>query len=109
MEFLNPAALFGLLALPLLLIPYLVRKKPRRLVFSSLLLFIEGGAQASSRPLGRIHLPPVFFLQVLLPLLLILALSEPVFSGRPTNVAMVLDNSTSMQAMENGRNAARAR
>jgi multidrug efflux pump subunit AcrA (membrane-fusion protein) len=103
MEFLNPAALFGLLALPLLLIPYLVRKKPRRLVFSSLLLFIEGGAQASSRPLGRIHLPPVFFLQVLLLLLLILALSEPVFSVRPTNVAMVLDNSASMQAMENGR------
>ena len=28
MEFLNPTALFGLLALPLLLIPYLIRRKP---------------------------------------------------------------------------------
>jgi aerotolerance regulator-like protein len=103
MEFLNPAALFGLLALPLLLIPYLIRKKPRRLVFSSLLLFLEGDAQARGRPLGRINLPPIFFLQLLLLLLLILALSEPVFSVRPTNVAVVLDNSASMQAIEDGK------
>lgn len=103
MEFLNPAALFGLLALPLLLIPYLVRRKPRRLVFSSLLLFLEGGAQASGRPLGWIHLPPIFFLQLLLLALLIFALSEPVFSVRPTRVAVVLDNSASMQALENGK------
>jgi aerotolerance regulator-like protein len=103
MEFLNPSALFGLLALPLLLIPYLVRRKPRRLVFSSLLLFLEGGAQASGRPLGRINLPPIFFLHLLLLLLLMLALSEPVFSVRPTNIAVVLDNSASMQAMEDGK------
>jgi hypothetical protein len=103
MEFINPAALFGLFALPLLLIPYLVRRKPRRLVFSSLLLFIEGGAQASPRPFGRVHLPPIFFLQLLLLALLVLALSEPVFSVRPTNVALVLDNSASMQALEDGK------
>jgi hypothetical protein len=103
MEFLNPAALFGLLALPLLLIPYLIRRKPRRLVFSSLLLFLEGGAQASGRPLGRINLPPIFFLQLLLLFLLIAALSEPVFSVRPTNVAVIVDNSASMQALEDGK------
>jgi Aerotolerance regulator N-terminal len=102
MEFLNPTALLGLLALPLLLIPYLVRRKPRRLVFSSLLLFMEAGVQAS-RPWGRIHLPPIFFLQLLLLALLILALSEPVFSVRPTNIAIVLDNSASMQALEDGK------
>lgn len=102
MEFLNPAALLGLLALPLLLIPYLVRRKPRRVMFSSLLLFIESGAPAS-RPLGRLHLPLLFFLQLLLLTLLILALSEPVFSVRPTNIAVVLDNSASMQALEGGK------
>ncbi len=102
MEFLNPAALLGLFALPLLLIPYLVRRKPRRLVFSSLLLFLEGGASAS-RPLGRLHLPPIFFLQLLLLALLIFALSEPVFSVRPTSIAIVLDNSASMQALEDGK------
>jgi hypothetical protein len=103
MEFLNPTALLGLLALPLLLVPYLIRKKPRRLVFSSLLLFMEAGIPASGRPWGRINLPPIFFLQLLLLALLILAISEPVFSVRPTNIAIVLDNSASMQALEDGK------
>ena len=52
MEFLNPTALLGLFALPLLLIPYLARRKPRRLVFSSLLLFLEGGVK---RPPSGAH------------------------------------------------------
>lgn len=103
MEFLNPAALFGLLALPLLVIPYLIRRKPQRLPFSSLLLFIEAGETASPKPWGRINLPPIFFLQLLLLALLIFALSEPVFSIRPTNIAIVLDNSASMQAVEDGK------
>lgn len=103
MEFLNPTALFGLLALPLLLIPYLIRKKPRRLVFSSLILFLDEASQKSGRPFGRIHLPPIFFLQLLLLTLLILALSEPVFSIRPTSVAVILDNSASMQTLEDGK------
>jgi hypothetical protein len=102
MEFLNPTALFGLLALPLLLVPYLIRKKPRRIVFSSVLLFAEGESQ-KSRPLGRVRLPPIFFLQLLFLALLILALGEPVFSLRPTSIAIVMDNSASMQALEDGK------
>jgi hypothetical protein len=94
MEFLNPTAL---------LIPYLVRKRPRRLVFSSLLLFTQGRMQSGGRPLGRLHLPPIFFLQLLLLALLIFALSEPVFSIRPNSMAIVLDNSASMQALEEGK------
>jgi Aerotolerance regulator N-terminal len=101
MEFLNPAALYGLLALPLLLIPYLIRRKPKRVIFSSLLLFTEPGTRAGGRPLGRLRLPLIFFLQLLLLTLLILALGEPVFSLRASNIAIVLDNSASMQALEN--------
>lgn len=103
MEFLNPNALFGLLALPLLLLPYLVRRKPRRVMFSSLLLLKESGEAASSRAWGRIHLPWIFFLQLLLLALLIGALSEPVFSIHPTNIAIILDNSATMQAVEAGK------
>ena len=103
MEFLNPAALLGLFALPLLVIPYLTKKRPRRLIFSSLILFTPSGTQTSRRPWGRIQLPPIFFLQLLLLMLLILALSEPVFSVRPTRIAIVLDNSASMQALEGGK------
>lgn len=102
MEFLNPAALYGLFALPLLLIPYLVRRKPRRVIFSSLLLFIEHGSEATAKPWGRLRLPPVFFLQLLLLVLLILALAQPVFSVRLSNIAIVMDNSASMQAREDG-------
>ena len=103
MEFLNPAALYGLLALPLLLIPYLIRHKPRRIVFSSLLLFTEPSTRSGGRPLGRLRLPLIFFLQLLLLTLLILALGEPVFSVRTSNIAIVLDNSASMQTLEGQR------
>ncbi len=103
MEFLNPSALYGLLALPLLLIPYLIRRKPQRIIFSSLLLLTEYDASARPRPWGRFRLPPAFFLQLLLLTLLILALAEPVLSVRPTHVAIVLDNSASMQTLENGK------
>jgi Ca-activated chloride channel homolog len=103
MEFLNPTALYGLYALPLLLVPYFIRRKPRRVVFSSLLLFIEQqGSQATAKPWGRLRLPLLFFLQLLLLMLLILALAEPVFSVRLSNIAIVMDNSASMQAQEDG-------
>ncbi len=103
MEFLNPTALYGLYALPLLLVPYFIQRKPRRVVFSSLLLFIEQhGSQATTKPWGRLRLPLLFFLQLLLLLLLILALAEPVFSVRLSNIAIVMDNSASMQAQEDG-------
>ena len=100
MEFLNPAALYGLLALPLLFIPYLIRKQPRRMIFSSLLLFANASTSASSRPWGRLRLPPIFFLQLLLLTLLILALGEPVFSVHPSYIAIILDNSASMQTVQ---------
>ena len=64
---------------------------------------MTGSEQASGRPWGRLHLPPIFFLQLLLLALLVLALGEPVFSVRPTHIAIVLDNSASMQSLENGK------
>lgn len=100
MEFLNPAALYASFLLPLLLIPYLIKGRPRRLIFSSLLLLRDFSSSSSGRRWGTLRLPPIFFLQLLLLLLLILALGEPVFSVRPLNVAIVLDNSASMQALE---------
>jgi Ca-activated chloride channel family protein len=99
MEFLNPTALYGLLALPLLLVPYLIRRKPQRVVFSSLLLFVVPDKYAGSRPLGKLRLPPIFFLQLLLLTLVITALAEPVFSVRTSRIAIVFDNSASMQTL----------
>jgi len=100
MEFLNPAALYGLFFLPLLLLAYLIKGTPRRFVFSSLLLLREFHSRPTGRRWGTLHLPPIFFLQLLLLLLLILALGEPVFSTRPLKIAVVFDNSASMHAIE---------
>jgi Ca-activated chloride channel family protein len=99
MEFLNPTALYGLLALPLLLIPYMIRRKPQRVVFSSLLLFVVPDKRARGRPLGKLRLPPIFFLQFLLLTVVITALAEPVFSVRSSKIAIVFDNSASMQTL----------
>jgi Aerotolerance regulator N-terminal len=99
MEFLNPTALYGFLALPLLLVPYLIRRKPQRVVFSSLLLFVVPDKRAGGRPLGKLRLPPIFFLQLLLLILVITALAEPVFSVRTSKIAIVFDNSASMQTL----------
>ena len=109
MEFLNPAALYGFFLLPLLLIPYLVKRKPRRLVFSSLLLLQEFSSPSKSRPWGPLRLPPIFFLQLLLLLLLIGSLAEPVFSVRPLKIAIILDNSASMQALEDRNGGQKSR
>ena len=103
MEFLNPAALYAFVLLPLLLVPYLIKGRPRRLLFSSLLLLREFSSRSAARPWGRLYLPLSFFLQLLLLLLLLLALGEPVLSLRPLNIAIVIDNSASMQAMEEQR------
>jgi hypothetical protein len=103
MEFLNPTALYGLFALPLLLLPYLIRRKPRRFVFSAILLLDSAERRAGRGPWGRLRLPPAFFLQLLFLLLLFLAWSEPVFTVRPSRIAIVLDNSASMQTFEIGK------
>jgi hypothetical protein len=101
MEFLNPAGLFALSLLPILLIPYLIRRRPRRIVFSSLLLLREFPSGSSRRLWGKLRIPLLFFLQLLFLLLLVLALGEPVYTIRsPQNLAIVLDNSASMQALE---------
>jgi hypothetical protein len=103
MEFLNPAALYAFLLLPLLLVPYLIRRRPRRRVFSSLLLLKDFGSLSTARAWQRLRLPPIFFLQLLLLLLLLLASGEPSLSLRPVQVALVLDNSASMQAAEGSK------
>ncbi len=100
MEFLNPAAFYALFFLPLIVVPYLIRRKPRQVLFSSLLLFRDLSLKASGRPWGRLRLTPLFFLQLLLLLVLIATLAEPVFPVRLMKVAVVLDNSASMQALD---------
>jgi hypothetical protein len=103
MEFLNPGALYALALAPLLLLPYLIRSQPRRTVFSSLVIVRELVARPSGRGWRRLRVPPIFFLQLLLLALLFLTLGEPVIAVRPKKIAVVLDNSASMQAIQDGK------
>lgn len=104
MEFLNPAALYALGLVPLLAVPYLLGRRPGRQVFSSLLLLracADAPERASRR---RLRTPLVFLLQACLLALLAASSGDPAVPappGRP--VAVVLDNSASMQAVEQGR------
>lgn len=104
MEFLNLPALYALGALPLLLLPYLVRRKPRRRIFSSLLLLEAFATRPDRRFFGRLRLPLLFFLQLIVLALLVGASADPIWredSGR--RLALILDNSASMQVLENGK------
>jgi hypothetical protein len=103
MEFLNPTALYALALLPLLALPYLIGRRPRRRPFSSLFLLRELAPRPAARRWRRLYLPPIFFLQFLLLALLLTALGEPSLSFRPLNIALVLDNSASMQAVAGNR------
>ena len=103
MDFLNLSALYALGALPLLLVPYLMRRKPKRQPFSSLLLLKPFATRPEKSFWGKLRIPLAFFLQLILLMLLIGAAGDPVFplsSGE--HVAIVLDNSASMQAVEDG-------
>ena len=87
-----------LLALPALFLPYLFRQRARRVVVPSLFLY-EGLVSSARQGLwGRLHLSPLFFLQLLILLLLILSAAQPVVHHRRGSVALVLDTSASMQA-----------
>lgn len=87
-----------LLALPALFLPYLFRRRARRVVVPSLFLY-EGLAASARRGMwGRLRLSPLFFLHLLILLLLILIAARPVVRSPGGSVAFVLDTSASMQA-----------
>ncbi len=56
---------------------------------------------SSSRSWARLRLPLLFFLQLIFLALLVLGLGDPVLTiGSPEKVAIILDNSASMQTIE---------
>lgn len=98
LSFLSPLAFQLLYALPLLVIPYLLRKQEKEVIVPALFLY-QGLPTASRRRLwGRLQLSPLFFLQLLILLLLIAAAARPFLHRQGSKVALVLDTSASMQA-----------
>ncbi len=98
LRFISPWAFNLLYALPLLVIPHMVRPHAHRILVAAVFLYEGLSARARPRLWGRPHLTPLFFLQLLVALLLILVAAQPVLRERRQTVALILDTSASMQA-----------
>src|SRR5262245_2921491 len=98
LAFLAPLAFKLLYVVPLLLVPYLLRERGRRVVVPALFLYEGLSSSARLRVGGRLQLTPLFLLQLLILLLLITAAAQPFLHRQGSKVALVLDTSASMQA-----------
>ena len=99
MRFIFPAAFSLLIALPLLLVPYLLRQRHPRRTVPALFLYQDIASPARRRLWGRLRLSPLFLLQLLILLLLVVIAARPVLHYDTTGkIALVLDTSASMQA-----------
>lgn len=99
LSFLTPSAFTLLYALPLLVVPYLLRERGRRVIVPALFLYQGLSSSARFRLWGVPRLTPLFFLQLFILLLLVLAAAQPFVRDEGRKVALVLDTSASMQAL----------
>jgi len=100
MPFRNPLALLGLLSIIPLIVLYMVRPKPRDLPFSSTAFIIEEEAQPTAS-LNRLVTDPLFWIQLLVIILLVLAAAGPFTVAKGTeadHLVVVMDLSASMEA-----------
>lgn len=104
MSFLTPLALWFGLALPAVVLFYLLKKKRVTRVVPSTLLWQRFLAESqASAPMQRLRHNWLLLLQLLLLLLLVMALGRPFFSGKAgvgKLQVVVLDASASMQATD---------
>jgi len=96
---LHPAALYLFAITPLLVIAYLARERPRRVVVSSVIAFRALRAMRGERFGGRPRLKWTFFLELLILSLAVLAIAAPYALRRGNQTAVVIDNSAGMQAL----------
>jgi hypothetical protein len=97
-SFLSPLAFKLAYALPLLLVPYLLQERNKRMIVPALFLYQGLPSTTRRRLWGRLHLTPLFFLQLLILLLFIIAAARPFLPRHAGKVAVVIDNSASMRA-----------
>jgi hypothetical protein len=98
MGFLYPGALVFFALVPLLLIAYLVRERPRSVIVSSILGYRALRGLRAERPWGWPRLDWLFLIELLILSLVVLAMAQPYVIHHHTPVAVVLDNSAAMQA-----------
>ena len=98
MGFLNPGALYLFALVPALAIAYLVRERPRRVTVSSVLAFRALSARRGERFGGWPRPDWMFFAELLMLSLAVLALAGPYIIRAGNPIAVVIDDSAPMQA-----------
>lgn len=93
-----PAAVYFFAIVPLLLIAYLARERPRQAIVSSALAFRALHVMRGERFGGRPRLSWTFFLELLILCLAVLAIARPYLLRKGVPIAAVIDNSAAMQA-----------
>jgi len=94
-------ALSLFLVIPVLILAYLRRNPSNQTIVSSLLLIRKLKSRQVIKK--RIKLPLRFFLEVLALSLLVVALASPIISVKNKRVAIIIDTSLSMRALEGGQ------
>ena len=98
MGFLNPSALYLFAIVPVLAVAWLVRERPRRVTVSSVLAFRALSARRGERFGGWPRPDWMFFAELLMLCLAVLALAGPYIIRAGNPIAVVIDDSAAMQA-----------
>jgi hypothetical protein len=99
MGLLYPGALIFFALVPALVLAYLARERPSRVTVSSVLAFRALRGFRRERFGGWPRLDWMFFAEVLILTLVVLAMAGPFIWKRTTPLAVVIDNSAAMQAL----------
>src|SRR5215472_11643563 len=98
MGLLYPGALVFLAIVPALVLAYLARERPARVVVSSVLAFRALRGLRKERFGGRPRFDWMFLVELLLLSLAVLAMAGPYVIRKSNPIAVVIDNSAAMQA-----------
>ncbi len=103
MGFVNYLALSGLVAIPIIVIMYLLKQKAKEQKVPSLYLWKRASEiSLAQKPWQKLKRNLLMFLQILIAFLITMALANPYFTNQKQmqNYIFVLDNSLSMQATD---------
>lgn len=98
MGLLDPGALIFFAIVPALVLAYLARERPARVVVSSILAFRALRGLRNERYGGKPRFDWMFFVELALLCLAVLAMAGPFVIRRSNPIAVVIDNSAAMQA-----------
>jgi len=105
LSLLNLLGLTLSLAVPLLVLAYLKRPPENRRTISS--LFLLKNLPSAPKLKKKVKLPLRFFLELLALLLFVTAISQPIFKNKGELLAILLDDSMSMAAIDNASGSSR--